>query len=371
MKKSVIAAGVCFAVGVAGMAVTLPMAAKDGINLFNEAIQQEAAYRHWETAAGVTELRVINETDYGNIMIGVKQSEDNKVHFYSFDNPFHHYQAEITAEKGKAVLKISEEKTGAVLINRENLMQVIGSELHYEGNFILEVPKTLSIVSSEADAVYLMPGGGVEFVNAAQIRNYGYVPSEEYNWKLKYEEVSAQTEGMKEEIERLNDEIARLQEESMYEDYAQEYSSETVITASENGKIFPSDIIKMENDLRAYQKEFSEGDVSREVYFTRANEMMGNILEARIQQAIHAGKEEFLYDIEEMDRLQRENFELQTEITIAQRDYNSGAITQEDYNRIVRSYETSGNLLNAEINEKKANLEAQGYHWDSAVWTES
>lgn len=180
------------------------------------------------------------------------------------------------------------------MINRENLMQVIGSELHYEGNFILEVPKTLSIVSSEADAVYLMPGGGVEFVNAAQIRNYGYVPSEEYNWKLKYEEVSAQTEGMKEEIERLNDEIARLQEESMYEDYAQEYSSETVITASENGKIFPSDIIKMENDLRAYQKEFSEGDVSREVYFTRANEMMDNILEARIQQAIHAGKEEFL-----------------------------------------------------------------------------
>lgn len=296
MKKSVIAAGICFAVGVVGMAVTLPMAAKDGINLFNEAMQQETAYRHWETAAGVTELRVINESDYGNIMIGVKQSLDNKVHFYSFDNPFHRYQAEITTDKGKAVLKIREEESGSVLINRENLMQVIGSELHYEGTFILEVPKTLSIVSSEADAVYLSLGGGVEFANANQIRNYGYVPSEEYNWKLKYEEASAQTEGLKEEIERLNDEIARLQEESMYEDYAQEYSSEVVISASENGKVFPSD---------------------------------------------------------------------------AQRDYNSGAITQEDYNRIVRSYETSGNILNAEINEKKAQLEIQGYHWDSAVWTES
>ena len=122
------------------------------------------------------------------------------------------------------------------------------------------MPKTVSLTSSETDGVYFGVDGGVEFVNSQLVHNYGYVPSENQNWKIQYEESLSQIEQLEYQVEELTQENRMLQEEleSLYED-----SEETDIIVSPSGEmtieeplesnetIFPSDIIKKQNSLNS------------------------------------------------------------------------------------------------------------------------
>ena len=64
--------------------------------------------------------------------------------------------------------------------------------------------------------------------------------------------------------------------------------------------------------------------------------------------------------VEETADLILEYNRIDAQILNAQRDYNEGFITQEQYNSIVQSYETSIRSMSEQINVWKTSLKEQG-----------
>ena len=64
MKKSLIAAVSCFVVGVVGLTCTLPMAAQEGVSLYNDVVSNlEENLQKQDLPQEITSLRVIHLTD--------------------------------------------------------------------------------------------------------------------------------------------------------------------------------------------------------------------------------------------------------------------------------------------------------------------
>ena len=88
MKKSLIAAVSCFVVGVVGLTCTLPMAAQEGVSLYNDVVSNlEENLQKQDLPQEITSLRVIHLTDYGygQRFIEVRQSPDAQIHLYTAD----------------------------------------------------------------------------------------------------------------------------------------------------------------------------------------------------------------------------------------------------------------------------------------------
>ena len=61
MKKAMIFTAACLVAGVAGLAVSLPMAAQDALDVYNDAAASaENPYSQLDLPAGVTSLRLVN-----------------------------------------------------------------------------------------------------------------------------------------------------------------------------------------------------------------------------------------------------------------------------------------------------------------------
>lgn len=185
MKKSLIAAVSCFVVGVVGLTCTLPMAAQEGVSLYNDVVSNlEENLQKQDLPQEITSLRVIHLTDYGygQRFIEVRQSPDAQIHLYTADGD----TAQVTTEGQSAVIRLQEQETlegQQFHFSREGLLSLLREEMRSHHTIVIEVPKTVSITSGSQDGVYFGVGGGVEFVNFAQIREYGYLPTEEETLK--------------------------------------------------------------------------------------------------------------------------------------------------------------------------------------------
>lgn len=236
-------------------------------------------------------------------LVEVRQSPDDQIHLQVYRSELSGFDAEIVTEGNKAEIILKEVPSQNLQISKELLVELIRDGIHSQNNLILEVPKTVSLTSSETDGVYFGVDGGVEFVNSQLVHNYGYVPSENQNWKIQYEESLSQIEQLEYQVEELTQENRMLQEEleSLYED-----SEETDIIVSPSGEmtieeplesnetIFPSDIIQKETELSKQRDMFKEWKISKDDYIRTLNSMSRDISNARQQQVIQAGREDVL-----------------------------------------------------------------------------
>ena len=149
MKKSLIAAVSCFVVGVVGLTCTLPMAAQEGVSLYNDVVSNlEENLQKQDLPQEITSLRVIHLTDYGygKRFIEVRQSPDAQIHLYTADGD----TAQVTTEGQSAVIRLQEQETleGQQLhFSREGLLNLLREEMRSHHTIIIEVPKTVSITS--------------------------------------------------------------------------------------------------------------------------------------------------------------------------------------------------------------------------------
>ena len=212
MKKAMIFTAACLVVGVAGLAVSLPMAAQDALDIYNDAAASaENPYSQLDLPAGVTSLRLVNRDKQGRIYVEVRQSADNQIHLYTYENRLTgSYDAQVSTEGQSAQIDLSEKEPERQLVtlSRAGLVELLRSEMEFDGSLILEVPTDVTITNSGTDGVHFGVMGGVEFVNADIIRDYGYVPSDNETWKQRYEEAQGN-------LLDLQDIVGNLQEENL------------------------------------------------------------------------------------------------------------------------------------------------------------
>lgn len=379
MKKAIVVAAVCFGIGVAGLAVSLPMAAQDVLDIYNEAVSvAETSYTQQEIPAGVTSLRVVNRDQPGQIFITVLQSTDDKIHLYSYDNPVTgSYEIEISTEGESALVDLHKKSAQRdwLSISRDTLIELLRTELDYQGNLILEVPTNVTLTSSEMDGVYFGVEGGVEFVNAQQIWNYGYVPSENESWKQKFESSQQELHQLQEEYSILQQDNASMQE-ALDNAYAEQGEQTTVEPAPEvsvqgaDGELVtPAEVLQIEDTKQKRKEEFRNNQREETVSeYLKSLQMLDQmILEKRISQLQYAGRDDLLPLLEEVSAQVTAYDSVEALVLDAQRNYNQGNISQDQYNSIVNSYEETMKTQQATLIEYKAQLSEAGYYWDSAV----
>ena len=379
MKKAIVVAAVCFGIGIAGLAVSLPMAAQDVLDIYNEAVSvAETSYTQQEIPAGVTSLRVVNRDQPGQIFITVLQSTDDKIHLYSYDNPVTgSYEIEISTEGESALVDLHKKSAQRdwLSISRDTLIELLRTELDYQGNLILEVPTNVTLTSSEMDGVYFGVEGGVEFVNAQQIWNYGYVPSENESWKQKFESSQQELHQLQEEYSILEQDNASMQE-ALDNAYAEQGEQTTVEPAPEvsvqgaNGELVtPAEVLQIEDTKQKRKEEFRNNQREETVSeYLKSLQMLDQmILEKRISQLQYAGRDDLLPLLEEVSAQVTAYDSVEALVLDAQRNYNQGNISQDQYNSIVNSYEETMKTQQATLIEYKAQLSEAGYYWDSAV----
>ncbi len=379
MKKAIVVAAVCFGIGIAGLAVSLPMAAQDVLDIYNEAVSvAETSYTQQEIPAGVTSLRVVNRDQPGQIFITVLQSTDDKIHLYNYDNPVTgSYEIEISTEGESALVDLHKKSAQRdwLSISRDTLIELLRTELDYQGNLILEVPTNVTLTSSEMDGVYFGVEGGVEFVNAQQIWNYGYVPSENESWKQKFESSQQELHQLQEEYSTLQQDNASMQE-ALDNAYAEQGEQTTVEPAPEvsvqgaDGELVtPAEVLQTEDTKQKRKEEFRNNQREETVSeYLKSLQMLDQmILEKRISQLQYAGRDDLLPLLEEVSAQVTAYDSVEALVLDAQRNYNQGNISQDQYNSIVNSYEETMKTQQATLIEYKAQLSEAGYYWDSAV----
>lgn len=379
MKKAIVVAAVCFGIGIAGLAVSLPMAAQDVLDIYNEAVSvAETSYTQQEIPAGVTSLRVVNRDQPGQIFISVLQSTDDKIHLYSYDNPVTgSYEIEISTEGESALVDLHKKSAQRdwLSISRDTLIELLRTELDYQGNLILEVPTNVTLTSSEMDGVYFGVEGGVEFVNAQQIWNYGYVPSENESWKQKFESSQQELHQLQEEYSILEQDNASMQE-ALDNAYAEQGEQTTVepapevsVQGSDGELVTPAEVLQIEDTKQKRKEEFRNNQREETVSeYLKSLQMLDQmILEKRISQLQYAGRDDLLPLLEEVSAQVTAYDSVEALVLDAQRNYNQGNISQDQYNSIVNSYEETMKTQQATLIEYKAQLSETGYYWDSAV----
>lgn len=243
MKKAMIFTAACLVAGVAGLAVSLPMAAQDALDIYNDAAASaENPYSQLDLPAGVTSLRLVNRDKRGQIYVEVRQSADNLIHLYTYENRLTgSYDAQVSTEGQSAQIDLTEKELERQLItlSRAGLVELLRSEMEFDGSLILEVPTNITITSSEADGVYFGVMGGVEFVNADIIRDYGYVPSDNETWKQRYEEAQGNLLDLQDIVGNLQEENTALQNtlEQYYDSWDSYWGENPTEDWSENPEI--------------------------------------------------------------------------------------------------------------------------------------
>ena len=400
MKKAMIFTAACLVAGVAGLAVSLPMAAKDALDIYNDAAASaENPYSQLDLPAGVTSLRLVNRDKRGQIYVEVRQSADNLIHLYTYENRLTgSYDAQVSTEGQSAQIDLTEKELERQLItlSRAGLVELLRSEMEFDGSLILEVPTNITITSSEADGVYFGVMGGVEFVNADIIRDYGYVPSDNETWKQRYEEAQGNLLDLQDIVGNLQEENTALQNtleqyydswdsywgENPTEDWSEnpEITTEEAIDESGEGEttttveespelVTPAEVLQLEevklkrkDEFRTYQREESVSD-----YLKALQNLDGMIFDARKNQVIYAGREDLLPLMEEVAAQVTSYDSVEALVLDAQRNYNRGDISQEQYNGIINAYEETIRSQETALIEMKAQLSDAGYYWDSAV----
>lgn len=379
MKKAIVVAAVCFGIGIAGLAISLPMAAQDVLDIYNEAVSvAETSYTQQEIPAGVTSLRVVNRDQPGQIFISVLQSTDDKIHLYNYDNPVTgSYEIEISTEGESALVDLHKKSAHRdwLSISRDTLIELLRTELDYQGNLILEVPTNVTLTSSEMDGVYFGVEGGVEFVNAQQIWNYGYVPSENESWKQKFESSQQELHQLQEEYSILQQDNASMQEalDNAYAEQGEQTTVEPAPEVSVQGSggelVTPAEVLQIEDTKQKRKEEFRNNQREETVSeYLKSLQMLDQmILEKRISQLQYAGRDDLLPLLEEVSAQVTAYDSVEALVLDAQRNYNQGNISQDQYNSIVNSYEETMKTQQATLIEYKAQLSEAGYYWDSAV----
>ncbi len=400
MKKAMIFTAACLVAGVAGLAVSLPMAAQDALDIYNDAATSaENPYSQLDLPAGVTSLRLVNRDKRGQIYVEVRQSADNQIHLYTYENRLTgSYDAQVRTEGQSAQIDLTEKELERQLVtlSRAGLVELLRSEMEFDGSLILEVPTNITITSSEADGVYFGVMGGVEFVNADIIRDYGYVPSDNETWKQRYEEAQGNLLDLQDIVGNLQEENTALQNtleqyydswdsywgENPTEDWSEnpEITTEEAIDESGEGEttttveespelVTPAEVLQLEevklkrkDEFCTYQREESVSD-----YLKALQNLDGMIFDARKNQVIYAGREDLLPLMEEVAAQVTSYDSVEALVLDAQRNYNRGDISQEQYNGIINAYEETIRSQETALIEMKAQLSDAGYYWDSAV----
>ena len=411
MKKAMIFTAACLVAGVAGQAVSLPMAAQDALDIYNDAAASaENPYSQLDLPAGVTSLRLVNRDKRGQIYVEVRQSADKQIHLYTYENRLTgSYDAQVSTEGQSAQIDLTEKELERQLVtlSRAGLVELLRSEMEFDGSLILEVPTDVTITNSGTDGVHfgvtstmvlsLMEKYGyitVEFVNADQIRDYGFVPSENETWKQRYEEAQGELLDLQNTVGNLQEENDALQDalESHYgewdsywgenptEDWsersetsteeASEEASDAETTTEESARLVtPAEVLQLEevklkrkDEFRTYQREESVSD-----YLKALQNLDGMIFDARKNQVIYAGREDLLPLMEEVAAQVTSYDSVEALVLDAQRNYNRGDISQEQYNGIINAYEETIRSQETALIEMKAQLSDAGYYWDSAV----
>lgn len=400
MKKAMIFTAACLVAGVAGLAVSLPMAAQDALDIYNDAAASaENPYSQLDLPAGVTSLRLVNRDKRGQIYVEVRQSADNQIHLYTYENRLTgSYDAQVSTEGQSAQIDLTEKELERQLItlSRAGLVELLRSEMEFDGSLILEVPTDVTITNSGTDGVHFGVMGGVEFVNADIIRDYGYVPSDNETWKQRYEEAQGNLLDLQDNVGNLQEENTALQNtleqcydswdsywgENPTEDWSEnpEITTEEAIDESGEGEttttveespelVTPAEVLQLEEvklkrkeEFRTYQREESVSD-----YLKALQNLDGMIFDARKNQVIYAGREDLLPLMEEVAAQVTSYDSVEALVLDAQRNYNRGDISQEQYNGIINAYEETIRSQETALIEMKAQLSDAGYYWDSAV----
>lgn len=266
--------------------------------------------------------------------------------------------------------------------------------MEFDGSLILEVPTDVTITNSGTDGVHFGVMGGVEFVNADIIRDYGYVPSDNETWKQRYEEAQGNLLDLQDIVGNLQEENTALQNtldryydswdsywgENPTEDWsersettteeASEEASDAETTTEESARLVtPAEVLQLEevklkrkDEFRTYQREESVSD-----YLKALQNLDGMIFDARKNQVIYAGREDLLPLMEEVAAQVTSYDSVEALVLDAQRNYNRGDISQEQYNGIINAYEETIRSQETALIEMKAQLSDAGYYWDSAV----
>lgn len=319
----------------------------------------------------ITSLRVIHLTDYGygKRFIEVRQSPDAQIHLYTADGD----TAQVTTEGQSAVIRLQEQETleGQQLhFSREGLLNLLREEMRSHHTIIIEVPKTVSITSGSQDGVYFDVGGGVEFVNFAQIREYGYLPTEEETLKNQYEEQQVQLEMLQQELQQSQMENELLKEQLMQQEYAADDEQQTTAEesiATEGISVAPSDILQLERQMEKDRETFQKYAMSKESYLTALWDNSQKITAYREKQLLDAGRDDLLPLMEELEANLYQYNEVDAELLSSQHDFQDGTITQQQYNSVVQAYEQLLKELDEEIDQLKAKLAEEGYYWEGAV----
>ena len=339
------------------------------VGLYNRAVTEgtQQEYQVKELSAGITQLELICQQS-GMQFVEVRNSSDGIIRLHYLQDPLTEYAVEVTTEGDTAQIIITKQDKQP-LLSREMLMQLVYEGMSSQSSLILEVPETVSLVSDEGDGVYLGVDGGVKFANVELIRNYGYLPSENESWRQKYEEAQSEIQQLTWQLEDLQSENDRLQEELMLQPEV------TVISPTDNGEvtieekenISPSDILQMEMEFSDLRQMFKNWKINMNDYTQSIQTLNEGTTEVRVQQVIQGDRPELEDPIRQLGALINEYNQMDAQVLDAERDYNEGFIDQEQYNSIVQSYEDSMRSLNNEIALDKGALAQQGYYWDSAV----
>ena len=281
--------------------------------------------------------------------------------------------AQVTTEGQSAVIRLQEQETleGQQLhFSREGLLNLLREEMRSHHTIIIEVPKTVSITSGSQDGVYFDVGGGVEFVNFAQIREYGYLPTEEETLKNQYEEQQVQLEMLQQELQQSQMENELLKEQLMQQEYAADDEQQTTAEesiATEGISVAPSDILQLERQMEKDRETFQKYAMSKESYLTALWDNSQKITAYREKQLLDAGRDDLLPLMEELEANLYQYNEVDAELLSSQHDFQDGTITQQQYNSVVQAYEQLLKELDEEIDQLKAKLAEEGYYWEGAV----
>lgn len=259
MKKWIIAATVLMIVGIIGMAVSLPSALREQVDLLNEVMQTEITYIEEKLPENIKVLDVNNQLYSGYRMITIKQSPDKQVHIKTFDNGNIEVTKAITSIEGDtAKISFDYQKNKDWALNREQLKKIINAELKYEDEVILEVPEEITILMDDMANVGL------------NIQNAKFANINEYNQA-------------RNERERLQEEIVRLQEELNNQNsiYEQEYSNQVDSMTAEMESML-NQINELTAENQRLQEELNAYAFGSEAVTTIQNEAAPQVVEEEI-----------------------------------------------------------------------------------------
>ena len=151
---------------------------------------------------------------------------------------------------------------------------------------------------------------------------------------------------------------------------ASEEASDAETTTEESARLVtPAEVLQLEevklkrkDEFRTYQREESVSD-----YLKALQNLDGMIFDARKNQVIYAGRDDLLPLMEEVAAQVTSYDSVEALVLDAQRNYNRGDISQEQYNGIINAYEETIRSQETALIEMKAQLSDAGYYWDSAV----